>query len=1153
MTNGNMKTILQRRNIMTVKVFTPDTFGVLDDEQIQYQQLLIRTFESTVEEIKTLLVEKKIIAHVPVSQGKDSTVVEIIVIEAYRRAIAEGVIESDRPLILSTVDTLNESIPMKMYPTFAKRRIEAYAKEQGINMYYDMVTPGLNDEYFVKFTGGQKLVPNASRRGDCSIILKVEPSESYVRTMRERFRSIEGMQHYAETTVVTFVGSRTDEGVRRSNNMNKQGLRSKQMSDLIAEIDKVNALSSKNTGRGKKTPPLIKFAPIKQWSTDNVFDFLRLAGSRPVTRMLDGTRAPVPTFFEHFALLLEIYGNGSNDVCEVVVGSTKQGSGCNGKARYGCWNCTMVATTDHSSTALTQYPRWRALGAEDALRVRDFLYRLSCDMDARAFHARAFDPAGYNRVALQPNVLKPKHLEKMVRFASQLTVDSKRKADAFAMLVAQGREMEHEGYRDIYEDTMIPPKAKKAFLEMYKECAQEPVFTSFSREHALLLSYRWSIDGIGAAPYRPLAIWEQTVKGEGRIPYPMLNSEYEARFGQIKMIDKSKPLPDALMVPVYRNEDPALFAKAPDDLYALWQRPNDSSDVMEEDRNCTLERVAKHEAVFAADVHFDVEVTRQASAIKVHCNGVQVKNAKMGDKALKPGALASLMSQGVKDEIDALYTRLVERMDDEIDAQDDDARFAALKKQVSSLFSKPLPLRRRIPHLRELALDGGFQASGRKVKKKINFTKRVGKMGKNGKMEKRNTRLAFYSPQNTSSLYDAHVGNLSVLVPDFSGNLQKYIRVNDMSEQENDYFGAVENLDIDREAYREWEAMGGVQAAIAEHDDFLRTRIKKRHVRGYRAKDLRAYGGTHVAEAMMASGPIAVKKGYWSKLEKILKRTQIFDALGLFRFQSSNYEDIRRTPGIVTMDQHRKDKAEIVSSLRNERSATRRQAQKALSLIAAGRYGAAVVESLRANLSMLTPVIDTAINTMVNRRLAEESKRHFHMGEVSLSRQSKMYRFWLLWFFEGITDVDGFMRKLLNNNQWSLLTADPKAYCAAVEACQHAIAGVRALMRQVDYDWSPVSAFLEQNLTCKDNVSVADYREEIRTGLRSLIPAELCDHDGLNSWRPSQEFAERYVSSLKESIDNALTVVQKVESVAESVHIARGRMATSGEKQLALL
>ena len=208
---------------------------------------------------------------------------------------------------------------------------------------------------------------------------------------------------------------------------------------------------------------------------------------------------------------------------------------------------------------------------------------------------------------------------------------------------------------------------------------------------------------------------------------------------------------------------------------------------MEEDRNCTLERVAKHEAVFAADVHFDVEVTRQASAIKVRCNGVQVKNAKMGDKALKPGALASLMSQGVKDEIDALYTRLVERMDGEIDAQDDDARFAALKKQVSSLFSKPLPLRRRIPHLRELALDGGFQASGRKVKKKINFTKRVGKMGKNGKMEKRNTRLAFYSPQNTSSLYDAHVGNLSVLVPDFSGNLQKYIRVNDMSEQENDY------------------------------------------------------------------------------------------------------------------------------------------------------------------------------------------------------------------------------------------------------------------------------------------------------------------------------------------------------------------------------
>ena len=97
---------------------------------------------------------------------------------------------------------------------------------------------------------------------------------------------------------------------------------------------------------------------------------------------------------------------------------------------------------------------------------RDFLYRLSCDIDARALHARAYDPVGYNRAALQPNVLKPKHLDKIVRFASQLTLDSIRIAKEFKALVAEGRELEHEGYRCIYDDPNIPPKTKKAFLEM---------------------------------------------------------------------------------------------------------------------------------------------------------------------------------------------------------------------------------------------------------------------------------------------------------------------------------------------------------------------------------------------------------------------------------------------------------------------------------------------------------------------------------------------------------------------------------------------------------------------------------------------------------------------------------------------------------------
>jgi len=179
-------------------------------------------------------------------------------------------------------------------------------------------------------------------------------------------------------------------------------------------------------------------------------------------------------------------------------------------------------------------PRWDALGAGNALKVRDYLFRLSTNIDARALHARAYDPITFNRAALQPNTLKPKYLEKMVRYAAQLSLDAIRIAKEFKQLVEQGKEMDHPGYRDIAEDTNMPPKVKQAFLEMYKECAQDPdnLNTLFSEKHALLLSFRWSLDGIGAAPYRPLAIWNQLSQGEGWIPYPMLNSEYEKFTGQ---------------------------------------------------------------------------------------------------------------------------------------------------------------------------------------------------------------------------------------------------------------------------------------------------------------------------------------------------------------------------------------------------------------------------------------------------------------------------------------------------------------------------------------------------------------------------------------------------------------------------------------------
>jgi 3'-phosphoadenosine 5'-phosphosulfate sulfotransferase (PAPS reductase)/FAD synthetase len=1124
---------------MTVSLFSPATsVGLLNDEDIQAQVALVDAYYDSVAQVR-LLVESddQVVAHGPVSQGKDSTVVELVLLEAYRQAIEAGTIEASRPLILSTVDTLNEAIPMKMYTRYCKRRVEEYAARHNINLFYDIVTPGLNDEYFVRFVGGQKLIPNATRSGDCSIILKLDPSHRYVRTQLNRFNALEGMQQYANSKVISFVGSRTDEGVRRSGNMQKQGLREKSIDNLMQEVETVDV--------GKKSK-MLKFAPIKHWSTDDVFDFLRLAGQRPVTRMLNGQKAPVPAFLDHFALLLEIYGNGSNDVCEVAVGTTKQGAGCNGKARYGCWNCTMVAHTDQSSTALTGYARWNLLGAEDALRVRDYLFRLSTNMKARAFHARAFDPAGYNRVALQPNILKPRYLEKMVRYASQLSVDSLEHAKMFAQLVAEGREMEHAGYRDIAEDAMMPPKARKAMLEMYKECAQEPIFTSFSERHAVLLSFRWSIDGIGAAPYRPLAIWRDTLAGKGRIPYPLLNTEYEARHGRIKMTDKANPLPEAIMMPIYKHEDPVAFARHPDSLFDLWRRPVDGSDIYEADQNCSTVRMADHNTPVKAKVHFHARVVECDGEVQVHCEDIAYLDVTFAGRKPKPQTLALLMENGLRAEAERRFTELLDKGLQQIGAScttvDGQRRF--LSNWVERAFSTPYMLTLQVPHMKVLSLFGGYQEKPRKAEKPLHFTRRVTKVSK-GKISRHNTRLLFYSVNNTSALHQAHVAKVPMLSMDFAHHTMRRIKTEEAGASMSDLFDVMENIDLSDRDFAQWKLMGGIESALAEHDEYLVTLIKKRHLRGYTYRDVRNYGGTHVAESLLNAGPIVISRSYWAMLLKILKRTQIFAELGLFRFQSWRYEELAAYPGVAHMDQHRSDKAEIVQATRALRNQTRRATKQALASLEEGSYGQELLAVLGDNLTQWASEAEQAIHLITDARLSYETKVLFDTNEVPVVQRARVAKLWLTQALEGVGTMDALWKRLLPSKAVTLLKTDESVRCQAVRLTQQLMATLMADARRLTRAWADVS----QALAALAEDDKQD-RDAVAAVLKQTVPVVY--DDMWDFFRPNAANLQVYVSTLQDVIAEGVRDVEQLRTFLEICQI-QPQSRDAAEQQLVLI
>ena len=98
------------------------------------------------------------------------------------------------------------------------------------------------------------------------------------------------------------MGSRFSEGSRRTKNINKTNL-ARSFNELVNELDEVKVGTYK----------MNSFAPLKRWSTDQIFDLLRIAGNKPLKRIKGLTAPYIPSFLDDFGLL------GSHDDSENIV------------------------------------------------------------------------------------------------------------------------------------------------------------------------------------------------------------------------------------------------------------------------------------------------------------------------------------------------------------------------------------------------------------------------------------------------------------------------------------------------------------------------------------------------------------------------------------------------------------------------------------------------------------------------------------------------------------------------------------------------------------------------------------------------------------------------------------------------------------------
>tara|TARA_Y100001970_G_scaffold289479_1_gene420024 strand:- start:3224 stop:6664 length:3441 start_codon:yes stop_codon:yes gene_type:complete len=955
---------------MTVQQFTPEiaitqlstdavqTFNVdefVDETEAKLELAVM--FYAGVQGIREVLRTYQAICKIGSSTGKDSSLCVEMTIEAYAQAIAAGEIPSDHPLIIITSNTLVEHLVFDIYCHYTVKKVKEYAAARGVNLHYLLASPGICDSFAVKYYAGDKLLINNTLNSDCTEILKISPSNQALR----HFKSSVLTSQQALLPILDISGVRDDESVVRKHNINKRG----ETSVLTPEQ---HAILATGGGRGQQQ---VKLAPIKEFTTDQVWLYLDLCGSDALDKDRDGIKQAVaelgypvtdqaglfPYHQSNASLIRMVYGQGSNERCTYVAGSKGQGGkNCGGRARYGCFVCGKNPN-DKTGESLMQYERWRVLGAEMQVRLHDYLARLSIDMKHRAFHARAVDQAGGFHVALQPNVMKPQILSKLVRLSARIAIVNQKQTEIMREHVANGTTAEHPGVKCIASDPTLNDKEKAQLTAMYIDAvATKPLSQILAEEHAMYLSMRWALDGISVG-FAPLAIYHETLaeaeRGEWKnwlsAKFPALNKELVEQGIRPMPTAAESITPQARFHPILKADlDVQSFVQTNPKLSDFWVRPFDETDVLEADFNPFLETAHLTQAPVKAIASclFDVDSYRITSSVAIddlQVDGLKVSNTKLQKRLNK--------------EMDDVFTRQFNDVLDKLSEKilSDKALVEYLTSLPGLTVSRAEPgntlhlsaiVAADIPGLTRESLPAGVRVKA--IKHRLSSeTERLSKYEKTArkrslikqadgtkKIEAGLMSLAFYSPRYQSKLgmsYQSYVRQWSL---DFTTEQRKAMPVaDDVDKALSDLNG---RIDFDHQQYQRWVADGGIKRALNIYYSYVEARIKRRHQ--LEVKRVRYYSGAgQVINECLGAG-VAVDKAYYPVMLEKIKRTQLFSELGFYRFQSYSLAQLDAEPMVKSMEEYRSFKAKYILELRKLRNADRARVRRERELLLAGQY-----------------------------------------------------------------------------------------------------------------------------------------------------------------------------------------------------------------------
>jgi DNA sulfur modification protein DndC len=252
------------------------------------------------------------------SGGKDSTCTLQLIWQALK-ALPKA--QRSKPIHVISSNTLVETPAIVSYIRGTIEAIATSAKLDGLNITAQVVEPRVQDSFWVNVIGRGYPAPTNKFRW-CTERLKITPADRFIKDQ---------VASYGE--VVLALGVRSAESATR------------------AQVMALRKIDGQSLRTHKTLAGALVFAPIEDWSTDDVWSYL-----------LQNAETPWGTDNNDLAAMYRT----ADAECPLVVDTTTPSCG---NSRFGCWVCTVV-TRDKSMEAMVDSGQW---WMEDLLKIRDEL------------------------------------------------------------------------------------------------------------------------------------------------------------------------------------------------------------------------------------------------------------------------------------------------------------------------------------------------------------------------------------------------------------------------------------------------------------------------------------------------------------------------------------------------------------------------------------------------------------------------------------------------------------------------------------------------------------------------------------------------------------------------------------------------------------